>query len=102
AMLQEAYDQIVTIWESGDEPVALEGQYASMPPRIVVPKPIQKPHPPLWTACTSPQSYEMAGQNGTGVLAFGWAISPEALSRQIDKYRSALRAADRGDRQVND
>src|SRR6202167_1783088 len=29
-----------------------EGQYFSMPVRNVVPKPVQKPHPPLWVACS--------------------------------------------------
>ena len=30
-----------------------EGKYFSMPQRNVVPKPMQKPHPPLWAACSN-------------------------------------------------
>jgi len=37
---------------------------------IVVPKPVQKPHPPLWMACSQLQTIERAGQNGFGALAF--------------------------------
>jgi alkanesulfonate monooxygenase SsuD/methylene tetrahydromethanopterin reductase-like flavin-dependent oxidoreductase (luciferase family) len=101
-MLLEGLNQIVSLWQAGSEPASLTGEYMTMPPRPVFPKPLQKPHPPLWMACTSPETYELAGRNGTGVLAFGWAIDPPALKRQIDKYRAALRDTDHGDRAVND
>src|SRR4051794_29753036 len=29
----------------------IDGEHIQMPPRNVVPKPLQKPHPPLWVAC---------------------------------------------------
>ena len=32
-----------------------DGRFISMPPRSVVPKPKQKPHPPLWVACSPPR-----------------------------------------------
>ena len=60
------------MWEEGlrvavrcmtEEPfTGHSGKYVTMPPRNVVPKPRQKPHPPLWVACsratrsTSPRS----------------------------------------------
>src|SRR5580693_9502924 len=33
-----------------------EGQYVKVPARNVVPKPLQKPHPPLWMACSNRSS----------------------------------------------
>ena len=33
----------------------VDGKYVTMPPRNVVPKPVQKPHPPLWVACSPPR-----------------------------------------------
>jgi alkanesulfonate monooxygenase SsuD/methylene tetrahydromethanopterin reductase-like flavin-dependent oxidoreductase (luciferase family) len=49
-----------------------EGRYLNIPPRPVIPKPVQKPHPPLWMACTQPSSFEVAAELGLGALAFGF------------------------------
>ena len=35
-----------------------------------MPKPLQKPHPPLWVACSALETIEMAGRRGLGALAF--------------------------------
>lgn len=45
-----------------------EGQHWSIPPREVIPKPIQKPHPPLWMACTQEDTFQLAGELGLGCL----------------------------------
>jgi alkanesulfonate monooxygenase SsuD/methylene tetrahydromethanopterin reductase-like flavin-dependent oxidoreductase (luciferase family) len=45
-----------------------EGENWSIPPREVIPKPIQKPHPPLWTACTQEDTFRLAGKLGLGCL----------------------------------
>ena len=45
-----------------------EGKHWSIPPREVIPKPIQKPHPPLWMACTQEDTFRLAGQLGLGCL----------------------------------
>src|ERR1700676_4030101 len=44
------------------------GKYFDIPLRNVVPKPVQKPHPPLWMACSQLPTIERAGQNGFGAL----------------------------------
>lgn len=46
------------------------GKHFNFPPRNVVPKPIQKPHPPLWVACSQLETIVMAGRRGMGVLGF--------------------------------
>jgi len=63
-----------TMWEEAlevsircmiEEPfTGFKGQHIEMPPRNVVPKPLQKPHPPVWVACTRPASVQMAAQRG--------------------------------------
>ena len=50
-MWAEALEHIVGCW-TNDE-YSFDGKYWSMPPRRVLPKPIQSPHPPLWGATTS-------------------------------------------------
>jgi hypothetical protein len=49
-----------------------------MPCRNVVPKPFQKPHPPMWMACTNRQTIEVAARNGLGALAFSFIDPDEA------------------------
>ena len=41
----------------------------SMPCRNVLPKPIQKPHPPMWMACTNRDTIREAARNGLGVFS---------------------------------
>ena len=45
------------------------GEFVTMPPRNVVPKPMQKPHPPVWVACSRRETIHLAAQHGIGALA---------------------------------
>lgn len=60
-----------------------------MPPRCVVPKPLQKPHPRLWQTCGSPESFFMAGEMEVGALGTT-LLSPIAFLGQM------MREHDRG------
>ena len=56
-----------------EEPfTGFKGQHIEMPPRNVIPKPLQSPHPPVWVACTRPSSVQMAAQKGIGALSFAY------------------------------
>jgi alkanesulfonate monooxygenase SsuD/methylene tetrahydromethanopterin reductase-like flavin-dependent oxidoreductase (luciferase family) len=55
-----------------------EGEYVDMPPRNVLPKPVQDPHPPLWMACSSREMIETAARHGVGALCFSFT-TPERL-----------------------
>ena len=55
-----------------------EGQYFSMPPRNVIPKPLQTPHPPPWVACSSRDSLRYAARYGLGALTFAFVDAEEA------------------------
>src|SRR6266498_1173516 len=51
AQWEESLDAITRMFV--EEPFAgFDGTWTSMPPRNVIPKPLQKPHPPLWVACS--------------------------------------------------
>jgi alkanesulfonate monooxygenase SsuD/methylene tetrahydromethanopterin reductase-like flavin-dependent oxidoreductase (luciferase family) len=65
------------------------GEYVTMPPRNVVPKPRQKPHPPLWVACSRRDTIHMAAQRGLGALSFAF-IDPEDARHWVDDYYSTL------------
>jgi alkanesulfonate monooxygenase SsuD/methylene tetrahydromethanopterin reductase-like flavin-dependent oxidoreductase (luciferase family) len=54
------------------------GKYFSMPPRNIVPKPVQKPHPPMWVACTNRDTMKLAARLGLGALTFAFMDGNEA------------------------
>ena len=65
------------------------GRWIDVPPRNVVPKPRQKPHPPLWVACSRRETIELAGRRGLGVLSFSF-IAPEDAKPWVDMYYELL------------
>ncbi|MCI0346937.1 MAG: LLM class flavin-dependent oxidoreductase, partial [Chloroflexi bacterium] len=69
------------------------GPHVRMPPRNVVPKPIQRPHPPVWVACSRRETIHLAAQHGIGALAFAF-FDPEEARHWVDDYYSTL--ADEG------
>lgn len=86
-MWDESTKLIPKMWTQ-DRFEGFEGQYVNIPPRHVVPKPIQQPHPPMWMACTSPRSFGLAGKYGLGVLCFTIG-EPGELEGLITSYREA-------------
>jgi alkanesulfonate monooxygenase SsuD/methylene tetrahydromethanopterin reductase-like flavin-dependent oxidoreductase (luciferase family) len=57
-----------------------------MPPRNVVPKPLQKPHPPLWVACSRRDTIHLAATKGIGALSFAFIEADEARMWVDDYY----------------
>jgi luciferase family oxidoreductase group 1 len=76
-----------TTWE-------FHGQYHDFAARNVIPKPMQKPHPPLWVACSNIQTIADAGAWGTGALGFSF-VSPEAARAWVHRYYNTLLHAPR-------
>ncbi|HJQ85087.1 MAG TPA: LLM class flavin-dependent oxidoreductase [Candidatus Binatia bacterium] len=99
-MWQESLEMIPRMWT--EDPFEWKGRFTSVPPRSIVPKPLQKPHPPIWMAATSPQSWEIAGRNGIGILGLTIFVSVPQLEDRIRAYRAALRDARPVGRFVND
>ena len=60
-----------------------------MPQRDLVPKPVQKPHPPLWVAGTQPSTYAEAARKGLGILGFN-ATEPDEIAPAVRAYREAM------------
>ena len=67
------------------------GEYVTMPPRNVVPKPEQRPHPPVWVACTRRETIHLAAQLGIGALAFAF-FDPEEARHWVSDYYATLAA----------
>src|SRR5262245_19650654 len=99
-MWQESLEMIPRMWT--EDPFQWEGRFVNVPPRSIIPKPLQKPHPPIWMAATSPQSWEIAGQNGIGILGLTIFVSVPQLAERVQAYRRALADAKPVGRFVND
>ena len=86
-------------WEDGmevlikafaDETLQHEGPIWSIPPRTVVPRPVQTPHPPIYVSASSVQTHSNAGERGIGVLSFENYFGFDYLQECIDAYRAGL------------
>lgn len=69
-----------------DDPFTFIGEYYKIPPRSLVPKPVQYPHPPLSLAATSPTSHTLAAEKGLGVVSFANFSGWEHLQKNLAVY----------------
>jgi alkanesulfonate monooxygenase SsuD/methylene tetrahydromethanopterin reductase-like flavin-dependent oxidoreductase (luciferase family) len=89
-MMDEALEIIPQLMTTDRFP-GYEGKYFTVGPnRNVIPKPIQKPHPPLWMACSSPVSFDIAANAGLGVLVFNIARA-DTLAQRVHNYRQIIK-----------
>jgi alkanesulfonate monooxygenase SsuD/methylene tetrahydromethanopterin reductase-like flavin-dependent oxidoreductase (luciferase family) len=73
-----------------EEPFAgYDGTWFKMPVRNVIPKPLQKPHPPMWVACSRRETIHLAAQTGLGALSFSF-IEPSEAKAWVDDYYATL------------
>jgi len=75
------------------ERFSYQGRSFSMPERAVLPKPYQKPHPPMWVAVTSPGTELDAADRGMGSLGltFGGFAEQEP---KIAEYRRRIKVCE--------
>ena len=95
-MWREAVEQVANMMAMDPYP-GFEGKYFSMPARNVVPKPVQKPHPPLWVACSNRETIHLAAQLGIGALTFAF-IDPAEAQAVGGRLLRDLQAGVRADR----
>ena len=92
----EALDILIGAWTC--EPFSYQGQYFQVSNVEVVPKPAQQPHPPIFVAAGSPETYTTTGQRGLGILVPGHVQSMEALQENLANYWQAGRTAKHAER----
>jgi alkanesulfonate monooxygenase SsuD/methylene tetrahydromethanopterin reductase-like flavin-dependent oxidoreductase (luciferase family) len=80
-----------------DDPFMFEGEHYKVPPRSLVPKPVQLPHPPLSVAATSPDSHRMAGEKGIGVISFPNFLGLEYSQNAYQLYEDAFAETEHDD-----
>ena len=87
-MVEEYLKVIPGAWT--EDEFSFDGQYYHIPPREVIPKPVQKPHPPIWQACSQDDTAQKVGQQGLGCLA-QTSVGPERAQQIIRIYKEAIR-----------
>jgi len=59
-----------------------------------LPRPVQRPHPPLWGAATmSPESFRWIGQQSMGLLITPTLTPPATYASKLECYHTAFEAA---------
>ncbi len=90
AVAQEATEAMLLMFEAEQFP-GYQGRHFDLPARYVVPRPVQRPHPPLWIAASNFATYEQAARLGVGVIGVTRNSVSETRSA-IARYRETIRA----------
>ena len=92
---QERFDETLEIllkaWT--EERFTYEGKYFQFHDVCAIPKPYQKPHPPLRVAATSEESYAAVGRRGLPIFLAVRTSSISELERYVGAYHAAWREA---------
>ena len=94
AELEESLKIIPRMWQ--DEVFEYKSDLIDIPPRPILPKPVQDPHPPLFIAATRPEIFDWAGRHGIGALALGFG-SPQQFAEKNRIYREGIAKRQPGD-----
>lgn len=92
AQWQEGIDAVARLL--AEENVSLDGEFVKMPERTVVPRPVQKPHPPLWVGGVGPGNAERAAKKGLGMLFFAHKTDYEGLTEATSAYHANIDKAE--------
>ena len=87
----EGVEMIIQAWTQ--ERLTFDGKYFSAQDVLVVPKPIQKPYPPIRMASQSPDSFELAGRLGYDIHTSPIVVPPPHLREGVETYRQTLKAS---------
>jgi alkanesulfonate monooxygenase SsuD/methylene tetrahydromethanopterin reductase-like flavin-dependent oxidoreductase (luciferase family) len=90
ARWEESLSMLPHIWQADE--FSWEGQFWKVPPRRVLPKPYQQPHPRMYMACTQTESFKLAAEKGIGVLSSS-TYATAVLAEHVKVYRENIKHA---------
>ena len=97
AQVKEALTFIGHCWR--EDTIEWESELLSIhpppdrPPHTVVPRPVQLPHPPLYLACTNPETVRRAAEYGVGPMVLGFG-GPEVIASMRAAFDDARASRD--------
>ena len=86
----EGLDMVLKAWTSDE--LNYEGKYYQVSGVRVVPKPYQQPHPPVYIASNSVDTFPLVGELGHNILIAPIVVSLEGAKSGLDHYRHELKA----------
>ncbi len=98
-MWEEAIRAIPKMWTQ--DLFSHEGKHFTVPERCILPKPVQKPHPPLWVTASNPGTVKTEGDMVIGVEMFSFS-DPDVLRPLVETYKEAIAKANPISEVVND
>jgi alkanesulfonate monooxygenase SsuD/methylene tetrahydromethanopterin reductase-like flavin-dependent oxidoreductase (luciferase family) len=88
AQLEESARMIPRMWREAK--FEHHSELIDIPPRPIIPRPHQDPHPPMFLACTREETLNKAGEWGLGGLVLGFG-GPEDMEQKNRTYRAAVK-----------
>ena len=95
ARFDEAYAVLIRAWN--DEPLTFQGDFWSYRDVRVTPKPLQRPHPPLWMAANSDESVTTALSHDLRLMTAIMTAPPEQIAARARRYLAGRPGAVDGD-----
>ena len=90
AKFREHVDVVLRAWR--EDRLTYEGEFVQVRDVEVLPKPLQRPHPPVWMAATSPDAIAWAAGAGHSILMDPHSSHAD-IGRKLAAYREGLAAA---------
>ena len=97
ARCNEFLRAMIELWTK--DPVKFDGEFYHIPESMVGPKPVQRPHPPIYIAGFGQYTFDRAAKFGNGWNPAG-ILSFEALEGMINQFRQTAERAGRGSMEV--
>lgn len=90
ARFEEGIEQVRALL--AEENVTRAGRFHSFPATTSLPRPTQRPHPPLWIAALgTPESFTIAGRNGFSIMAI--PLAGGRMAELLALYREGWKSA---------
>ncbi len=98
ALTDESLRVIRSLWAT--ERPAFAGRVFQFPEMLFAPRPVQRPHPPIWVGGNTPRAVRRAAELGDGWLPIwhaptGRGFTPEALAERVATLGDLARKAGR-------
>ena len=89
--LIEALEIILKAWSR--ERSSHSGKFWNYDELTLYPRPVQRPHPPIWVAGTSVEGLGWAGRNGFHIMTVGHPHPPERVRAGVEAWKQGLMEA---------
>ena len=84
----EGLEMVLGMWASDE--YSYQGKYYQADGITIAPRPLQEPHPPVYIASNSPDTFEIVGQLGHNILVAPTIVTAQGAIDGLTSYRNEL------------